>query len=187
MERQEKIEKEKIVEDDELDMKEFVKDIRDMKQRLNYATGQVQTQDQKLVQVNEKLEGYNKEVNKGDKYLDIINRGPIQYLKDTVTWLFSWWGKKQSQTDKKIIEDAKNPKNNNDGKDSTQCISGKTNGEDDMDAILDEALNETIQMRKAAQGFRNAVNNSNKVVDVTNSNMDHSLNNVDRVNKKMKK
>ena len=42
-------------------------------------------------------------------------------------------------------------------------------------------------MRKDVKKFTSAVIDSNQVVDVTNKNMDISLENVDNVNKKMKK
>jgi ABC-type transporter Mla subunit MlaD len=61
------------------------------------------------------------------------------------------------------------------------------NKEKNDDDILDEALKEAKIMRGNVKEFGKAVENSNKLVDATNRNMDRSINNVNRVNKEMKK
>ena len=203
---QEQIEREnkKNAEDEELDMKEFVKDMKDMRQRMNYATYQVQEQDKKLIGVNDKLDDYNKEVNKGDKYMDIINKSPFTYLAEKITGWFSF--KKKEQLNKKnreIIEKARNKQignnNNNtdlilenDNNNDWTIINQEQNNDNkkkkiDDDDILDEALEEVKGMRKEVKQFNNAVIDSIDVVDVTNKNMDISLTNVNKVNQKMKK
>ena len=53
--------------------------------------------------------------------------------------------------------------------------------------IFEEALEEVKGIRKTVQNFNSAVKDSSKLVDVTDKNMDISLNNVNKVNQKMKK
>ena len=195
MQDQEQIEKENEEQDEELDMKGFLQDIRDMKQRMNYATHKVQEQDKRLVGVNDKLDDYNKEVKRGDEYMEVANKGIFGLIKDKITGKFKEKDKKLSNKDKNIIEKARNKKdeNNNfeyyinDEKGWSVIYTGekdinKLNNEDD---ILDEALNEVKGMRQAVNNFTGAVKDSTEVVDVTNKNMDNSLHNTNKVNKKM--
>ena len=196
MQEQEQIEKENEEQDEELDMKEFVQDIRDMKQRMNYTTYKVQEQDKRLVGFNDKLDDYNKEVKRGDEYMDVANKGIFGLIKDKITGKFKKKHKKLSEKDRNIIEETRNKKNENnnfeyhinDEKGWSVIYRGekdinKINNEDD---ILDEALNEVKGMRRAVQNFSGAVKDSTEVVDVTNKNMDNSLKNVNNVNKKMR-
>ena len=204
MQEQKQIEKQNQYneEDEEVDMKEFVKDMKDMNQRMNYATNHVQEQDKRLVNINDKLDDYNKEVKKGDEYMDIVNKSPFSYLKDKITGVFKRnKEKKLDKHDKQVIEKARNKQidnNNNDNykieekndwgviikDDQKKKINNKV---DDEDAVLDEALEEVKGMRKAVQKFHSAVKDSNEVVDVTNKNMDNSIYNVNRVNNNIKK
>ena len=180
-------------------MKEFVKDIRDMKQRMNYATTKVQEQDKRLVGVNDKLDDYNKEVKRGDEYMNVASKGIFGCFKDKITGMFKKKDKqsKLNEKDKNIIEKARNKNNVNNNfeyhiendRDWAVIYKGekdinKLNNEDD---ILDEALNEVKGMRQAVQNFSGAVKDSTEVVDVTNKNMDNSHKNVNKVNKKMQK
>ena len=119
MQEQKQIEKQNQYneEDEEVDMKEFVKDMKDMNQRMNYATNHVQEQDKRLVNINDKLDDYNKEVKKGDEYMDIVNKSPFSYLKDKITGVFKRnKEKKLDKQDKQVIEKARNKQidNNND-------------------------------------------------------------------------
>ena len=200
---QEQIEKEdqNNAQEEELDMKEFVKNMKDKRQRMNYATYQVQEQDKKFVGVNDKLDDYNKDVKKEDEYMDIINKSPFTYLKEKFTGWFSY--KKQpklKEKDKKIIEKARNKQigindnnvdlileNDNDWTVIKKEQNNYINNIDNEDAIFDEALAEAKGMRKDVKQFSNAVKDSIDVVDVTNKNMDISLHNVNKVNQKMKK
>ena len=97
MQKQKQIEKQNQYneEDEEVDMKQFVKDMKDMGQRMNYATNHVQEQDKRLVNINDKLDDYNKEVKKGDEYMDIVNKSPLSSsnLKDKITGILD--GKKK--------------------------------------------------------------------------------------------
>ena len=203
MQKQKQIEKQNQYneEDEEVDMKEFVKDMQDMHQRMNYATNQVQEQDKRLVQINDKLDDYNKEVKKGDEYMDIINKSPFSYLKDKITGVFKRnKEKKLDKHDKQVIEkarnkqiDNKNVNYKNQEKDDWEVITKDGQKKninvkvEDEDAVLDEALKEVREMRKAVKEFNSAVKDSNEVVDVTNKNMDNSIYNVNQVNNKMKK
>jgi len=203
MQKQKQIEKQNQYneEDEEVDMKEFVKDMKDMHQRMNYATNHVQEQDKRLVKINDKLDDYNKEVKKGDEYMDIINKSPFSYLKDKITGVFKRnKEKKLDKHDKQVIEKARNKQIDNniddfktEEKDDWEVIlkdkqKQKINNKvEDEDAVLDEALEEVKGMRKAVKEFHSAVKDSNEVVDVTNKNMDNSIYNVNQVNYKMKK
>ena len=135
--------------------------------------------------------------------MNIINKNAFTYFKDQITgWFYSKEKPKLKEKDNKIIEKERNKQiGNNDNNDdlifendNDQTIIKKeqnnyinNNKIDDEDAILDEALAETKGTRKGLKQFSNAVKDSMDVVDVTNKNMDISLNNVNNVNQKMKK
>ena len=203
MQEQKQIEKQNQYneEDEEVDMKEFVKDMKDMHQRVNYDTNHVQGQDKRFVNINDKLDDYNKEVKKGDEYMDIINKSPFSYIKDKITGVFKRnKEKKLDKQDKQVIEKARNKQidNNNDNykieekndlgdiikDDQKKKINNKV---DDEVAVLDEALEEAKGMRKDVQKYYSAIKDSNEVVDVTNKDMDNSIYNVNRVNNNIKK
>ena len=202
MEKEQVIKVEEEGEEEEVDMKSFVKDIKDMQSRMKYATSHVQEQDQRLVGVNEKLDNYNKKVKKGEEYLDIVNKGVFSYLKDRVVGIFKSDQEELTKNDKKIIEKAKNKKIEDkkdyeltlkEDKDTGFNIVYKDevledkNNDYDIDEIIEEAINEVKELRNCNKEFTNAVKESSKLVDVTDRNMDIALNNVDNANKKMKK
>ena len=200
MQRQEQIEKENEneEEDDEVDMKEFVKDIRDMRQRLNYASYKVQEQDQRLVGVNDKLDDYNKEVKRGDEYMNVIQKGVFGSFKDKIKGIFKKKDKKEKEDkkDNEVIEKARNKQKEDNfdyyiekDKDWNVIYKGEKDIDKmkDEDEILDEALNEVKGMRNAVKQFTSNVKDSTEVVDVVNKNMDKSLKNVNKVNERMKK
>ena len=200
MQRQEQIEKENEIEeeDDEVDMKEFVKDIRDMRQRLNYASYKVQEQDQRLVGVNDKLDDYNKEVKRGDEYMNVIQKGVFGSFKDKIKGIFKKKDKKEKEDkkDNEVIEKARNKQKEDNfdyyiekDKDWNVIYKGEKDIDKmkDEDEILDEALNEVNGMRNAVKQFTSNVKDSTEVVDVVNKNMDKSLKNVNKVNDRMKK
>ena len=207
MMRQDQIQKKeekKDEEDDDIDMNQFVKDLHNMNSRIQNCTSTVHEQDQRFVQINDKLDDYNKDVKKGERYVDIVNKGPLTYLKDKVFgWFKSSKEQKLSKKDKKIIEKARNTQiqdnKNNEycskqidnfvvmTKDKEAYKEYNENKEKNDDDILDEALKEAKIMRGNVKEFGKAVENSNKLVDATNRNMDRSINNVNRVNKEMKK
>ena len=111
MQRQDQIKKENqyIEEDEELDMKEFVKDIQDMHQRKLLATNKVHEQDQKFAGINDKLDDYNKEVKKEDELMDVIIKSPFTLLKDKILGVFkSDKNEKLDKNDKQVIENARN-------------------------------------------------------------------------------
>ena len=202
--------------DDELDMRNFLKDIKSQHQRINQATSYVQEQDKKIVGVNEKLDDYDKEVSHGEKLLDIIQKGPFESIIDGIKGLFK--SKKTDEIndkDKKILEKAKNKKLNIDNNlDEDDDINIKKNfnmnnyefkedgdweiikdknknlvyeGEYDEDAVIEEATNEVKAMINSAKYFNKNINDSKKVINITNNNFDKSLNHVNQANKKMKK
>ena len=202
MQRQEQIKKEKQYdeEDEELDMRKFVKDIQDMHQRTDLQTNTIHEQDQKLVGVNDKLDDYNEEMEKADELMNIVNKGPLGLLKDKFVGLFKSNKneklEKLDKKDKKVIEKARNY---NDHKEldkewtlvqndqSTKVININKYKGDGQDDIMEEAIEEVKGMRKAVQNLNSAAKNSIELVDATNNNMDAALHNVNKVNQKMKK
>ena len=200
MQEQKQIEKQNQYneEDEEVDMKEFVKDIRDMRQRLNYASYKVQEQDQRLVGVNDKLDDYNKEVKRGDEYMNVIQKGVFGSFKDKIKGIFKKKDKKEKEDkkDNEVIEKARNKQKEDNfdyyiekDKDWNVIYKGEKDIDKmkDEDEILDEALNEVKGMRNAVKQFTSNVKDSTEVVDVVNKNMDKSLKNVNKVNERMKK
>ena len=202
--------------DDELDMRNFLKDIKSQHQRINQATSYVQEQDKKIVGVNEKLDDYDKEVSHGEKLLDIIQKGPFESIIDGIKGLFkSKKSDKINDEDKKILEKEKNKKLNIDNNlDEDDDINIKKNfnmnnyefkedgdweiikdknknlvyeGEYDEDAVIEEATKEVKAMINSAKYFNKNINDSKKVINITNNHFDKSLNHVNQVNKKMKK
>ena len=169
-------------------MKDLVKDIQGMSKRMKNCTSHVQGQDQRIVGINEKLDDYNKEVKTGDKYMDVINKGPLTYLKDKFFGFFSFKkSEKLSKNDSKIIEKAKNKqsednKNNNNGNsdkdmDDWDIIGQDSNKEKTEDDAINEAINEVKNMRANVKEFGTAVRDSTKLVDATNNHMDLSTKN----------
>ena len=202
--------------DDELDMRNFLKDIKSQHQRINQATSYVQEQDKKIVGVNEKLDDYDKEVSHGEKLLDIVQKGPFESIIDGIKGLFkSKKSDKINNEDKKILEKAKNKKLNIDNNlDEDDDINIKNNfnmnnyefkedgdweiikdknknlvyeGEYDEDAVIEEATKEVKAMINSAKYFNKNINDSKKVINITNNHFDKSLNHVNQSNKKMKK
>ena len=202
--------------DDELDMRNFLKDIKSQHQRINQATSYVQEQDKKIVGVNDKLNDYDKEVSHGESLLDIVQKGPFESIIDGIKGLFK--SKKTDEIndeDKKILEKAKNKKLNIDNNlDEDDDINIKKNfnmnnyefkedgdweiikdknknlvyeGEYDEDAVIEEATKEVKAMINSAKYFNKNINDSKKVINITNNHFDKSLNHVNQVNKKMKK
>lgn len=202
--------------DDELDMRNFLKDIKSQHQRINQATSYVQEQDKKIVGVNDKLNDYDKEVSHGESLLDIVQKGPFESIIDGIKGLFkSKKSDKINNEDKKILEKAKNKKLNIDNNlDEDDDINIKKNinmnnyefkedgdweiikdknknlvyeGEYDEDAVIEEATKEVKAMINSAKYFNKNINDSKKVINITNNHFDKSLNHVNQVNKKMKK
>ena len=202
MQRQEQIKKEKQYneEDEELDMRKFVKDIQGMHQRTDLQINTIHEHDQKLVGVNDKLDDYNEEMEKGDELMNIVNKGPLGLLKDKFVGLFKSNKneklEKLDKKDKKVIEEARNY---NDHKEldnewtlvqndqSSKVININKHKGDEQEDIKDQAIEEVKGMRKAVQNLNSAAKNSIELVDASNNNMDVALNNVNKVNQKMKK
>ena len=193
-------EEEEEGEEEKVDMKSFVKDIKDMQSRMKYATSHVHQQDQRLIGVNKKLDKYNKNVKKGEEYTDIVNKGVFGYLKDRVVGMFKNDQENLYEKDYIIIEKSKN-RRIEDKKDCELSLKeDKDSGfnivyrneelkekNDDEDEIMEEAINEVKELRNYTKEFTNAVKESTELVDVTNKNMDIAINNVNKANKKMKK
>jgi len=180
--------------DKEIDMnEEFLKDIKNMHQRVEYDTHHVQQQEKRLVAVNDNLDDFNKEV---DEYTDIINKGPFSYLKDKITGFFKRdKEKKLDNHDRKVIEKARNKQinnKNNEEKNNLDIMKDEQNKNnnnkvDDEDAVLEEALKEVKERRKDIKKLTSAIKESTEVLDATNNNMDNSIYNVNQAEKKLKK
>ena len=97
--------------EEDLNMRNFLKDLKSQHQRVDQATAHVQQQDKRLVAVNEKLEDYNKEVSHGEELMDIVQKGPFQSLIDGIKGLFTRKKPdKLGDTEKEILNKAKNKK-----------------------------------------------------------------------------
>ena len=97
--------------EEDLNMRNFLKDLKSQHQRVDQATAHVQQQDKRLVAVNEKLEDYNKEVSHGEELMDIIQKGPFQSLIDGIKGLFTRKKPdKLGDKEKEILNKAKNKK-----------------------------------------------------------------------------
>ena len=97
--------------EEDLNMRNFLKDLKSQHQRVDQATAHVQQQDKRLVAVNEKLEDYNKEVSHGEELMDIVQKGPFQSLIDGIKGLFTRKKPdKLGDKEKDILNKAKNKK-----------------------------------------------------------------------------
>ena len=97
--------------EEDLNMRNFLKDLKSQHQRVDQATAHVQQQDKRLVAVNEKLEDYNKEVSHGEELMDIVQKGPFQSLIDGIKGLFTRKkSDKLGDKEKEILNKAKNKK-----------------------------------------------------------------------------
>ena len=181
--------------DDDLNMEHFLKDLKVLHKRMDQSNEQVLQQDKRLVNVNEKLENYNKEISHGEDLTDIVNKGVFSSLFDGIKGLFrSNESKKLNEEDKKILEKAKEKENidNYDIKEDGdwEIIKKKNNTNNkndkyDEDDIIDESINEVKNMIKSAKNFNKNIEDSKEVVKVTIKHFDKSLNHVNKAIKKM--
>ena len=221
--KQEKIYEEKNdeeeIEKDDLNMKNFLKNANNQHQRVIQATVEVQQQDKRLVGVNEKLDDYNKEIEYGEKLMDIVQKGPFDSFIDGIKGLFKRKKKTENLThqEKQILKKAKNkkmkidnnieeeeekkvPKNNNDAnnyefkEDGDWEIVKEKNKNIKYDIAIDEeeeaikeATNKYKAMTNAVKYFNQNVDDSKKVVEITNKNFDKSRENCNKMNDRMVK
>ena len=182
--------------EEKADMREFLKDMKGLHKRVNYATYEVQQQDKRLVGVNEKLDDYNKEVSQGDDLLNIVNKGVFSSFFSGIKNIFSSKKTELDDKDKEILKKAKNKEtkinednnNLNFKEDGEWSIIKK--GEDkkdkyDEDEIIDESIKEVKGMINSVKNFNKNVKESIDVVNVTNKHIDKSSKHVKKVNKKM--
>ena len=198
---------EEVQKDDELDMRYFLKDMKNQHQRLDYATNKVQQQDKRLVGVNENLDQYNKEVTHGEDLTDVVNRGVFSSIFHGIKDLFKSKDKEEkknklSHKDKKILEKAKNKgiddnnKINEDNnlkfkEDGEWSIIKKDNGEInkdekyDEDEVIKESIKEVQSCIQSAKNLHKNVKDSIEVAKVTNKHLDKSSHHVKKAIKKM--
>ena len=203
----EKIEEDKIQENEKVDMREFLKDMKGLHQRVDYSNEEIQQQDKKLVGVNEKLDDYNKEVDQGEDLLDVVNHGVFTSIFHGIKGLFKSKGKKKydlSDKDKKVLEKAKNKgneineDNNNLGfkEDGEWAVikKGKDEDEDkfkgddyDEDEVVDEAIKEAKGMVNSAKNFNKNIQDGIEIAKITNKHIENSSKHAKKAIKKMEK
>ncbi len=203
----EKEEEEQNKKEDDLDMRDFLKDLKGLHKRVDNCTVEVQKQDQKIININEKLDEYNDEVDHGEDLTNIVGKGVFGSIVDGIKGLFKSKNKYKinESEDKKIIENAKNKKNeiNNineeDNKDNIKDYKFKSDGdweiirkknkddkdEYDEDEVIDESIKEVKGMINSMKNFNQNVKDSNKLIGVTNKHFDKSHKHVNKAIKKM--
>ena len=197
----------KINEDDDLNMHKFLKDLKSMHQRVDNSTAEVQNQDKKIVNVNEKLDDYNDEIDQGDDLNNIVNKGVFSSIFDGIKGLFKSKNKYKinNSNDKKIINDAKNKKNeineinkennkinNNDinklqfkSDGDWEILKKKNIDELNEDEVVEESIKEVNGMTNSVKYFNKNVQDSKKLIDVTNKHFDKTHEHTNKVIKKM--
>lgn len=195
---EEKVEEEK---EEKADMKGFLKDLKGIHQRVDYASDQVQQQDKKLVGVNEKLDQYNNEVSQGEDLLDVVNHGVFGSIFNSIKNLFkSKESNEITNKEKKLLNKAKNKELKiNEEDDKVHNFNIKNEGEweiikkekkknvDEMDddEIIEEAIKEGKEMVNSGKNLNNNIKESIEVVKITNKNMDKTSKHVKKAIQKM--
>ncbi len=192
---------EEIQQEEKVDMREVLKDMQGLHQRVKYATHEVQEQDKKLVRVNEKLDDYNKEVSHGENLNDIVNKGVFSSIWDGIKGIFKSKPKYElKDKDQKILNKAKNKETKIEEEDNTHNLGFKEDGEwaiikkdkykdndkYDEDEVIDDTVKELKGMIKSAKKFNQNVKESTEVAEVTNKHFDKSSHHVNKAIKKMK-
>ena len=189
--------------EEKVDMREFLKDAQNLHHRVKYANNVVVEQDKKLVQVNEKLDDYNEDVDHGEDLLNIVNKGVFGSIVDGIKGLFK--PKKKHQYDlnskeKKILKKAKNKESEKYEEDNYNNLGfkeegdwsiikkDKYSGDDkyDEDEVIEDSIKEFQKMTKSLEKFNKNVKESKKVIKVTNDHIDKSDIHVNNAFDKMK-
>ena len=164
---------EEIEKDDDLNMKHFLKNANNQHQRVIQATEVVQQQDKRLVGVNEKLDDYNKEIEYGEKLMDIVQKGPFESFIDGIKGLFSKKKKPEplSHQEKQILKNAKNKQmkidNNIDEEEEEKKVTQKNNNnvnnyefkeDGDWEIVKDKNTNLKYDIDDEEEAIREATN-----------------------------
>ena len=164
---------EEIEKDDDLNMKHFLKNANNQHQRVIQATEVVQQQDKRLVNVNEKLDDYNKEIEYGEKLMDIVQKGPFESFIDGIKGLFSKKKKPEtlSHQEKQILKNAKNKQmkidNNIDEEEEEKKVTQKNNNnvnnyefkeDGDWEIVKDKNTNLKYEIDDEEEAIREATN-----------------------------
>ena len=164
---------EEIEKDDDLNMKHFLKNANNQHQRVIQATEVVQQQDKRLVNVNEKLDDYNKEIEYGEKLMDIVQKGPFESFIDGIKGLFSKKKKPEplSHQEKQILKNAKNKQmkidNNIDEEEEEKKVTQKNNNnvnnyefkeDGDWEIVKDKNTNLKYDIDDEEEAIREATN-----------------------------
>ena len=194
---------EKEIEKDDFNYKNFLKKAKDQQERVIIATEIIKQQDKRLVGINEKLDDYKQEVSTINKELmDIVDKGIFGSIYDGIKGLFSKnTSDNLSNDEKQILTNAKNNqmKIDNDIDEEEEKKDTKKNNKDinnyefkevnDWQIIKEkknfenfnneeEAIEEAIKMYKEtvnnARYLNETIEDSKKVIDITNKNFDKS-------------
>ena len=95
--------------DNDLNMKNFLKNADNQHQRVKQVKHEVIQQNKKIVGINYKLDDYNKLISYGKELMDIVQKGPFESIIDGIKGFFR--KKKPDNLDtneKQILNDAKN-------------------------------------------------------------------------------
>ena len=197
--------------DNDLNMKNFLKNADNQHQRVKQVKHEVIQQNEKIVGINYKLDDYNKLISHGKELMDIVQKGPFESIIDGIKGFFS--KKKPDNLDtneKQILNDAKNKQmkidNNidkeekNAPKKNYKSINNYEFTEDDDWEIIKEKnkdyineeekdIEEAIKMYKGINAhmkvFNRILKESIDVIDITNKNFDKTKENTNQMNERM--
>ena len=197
--------------DNDLNMKNFLKNADNQHQRVKQVKHEVIQQNKKIVGINYKLDDYNKLISQGKEFMDIVQKGPFESIIDGIKGFFR--KKKPDNLDtneKQILNDAKNKQmkidNNidkeekNAPKKNYKSINNYEFAEDDGWEIIKEKnkdyineeekdIEEAIKMYKGINAhmeyFNRILKESIDVIDITNKNFDKTKENTNQMNERM--
>ena len=198
-------------EDNDLNMKNFLKNADNQHQRVKQVKHEVIQQNKKIVGINYKLDDYNKLISHGKELMDIVQKGPFESIIDGIKGFFR--KKKPDNLDtneKQILNDAKNRQmiidNNIDEEEKNVPKKNYKNinnyefaevdnweiiKEKNKDYINEEEkdIEEAIKMYKGINAhmkdFNRILKESIDVIDITNKNFDKTKENTNQMNERM--
>ena len=197
--------------DNDLNMKNFLKNADNQHQRVKQVKHEVIQQNKKIVGINYKLDDYNKLISQGKEFMDIVQKGPFESIIDGIKGFFR--KKKPDNLDtneKQILNDAKNkqmkidnnidkeeknaPKKNYKSinnyefteNDDWEIIKEKNKdyiNEEEKDT--EEATKKYKEMTAHMKNLNRILEEGNKVIDITNKNLDKTKENNNQMNERM--
>ena len=197
--------------DNDLNMKNFLKNADNQHQRVKQVKHEVIQQNKKIVGINYKLDDYNKLISQGKELMDIVQKGPFESIIDGIKGFFR--EKKPDNLDtneKQILNDAKNrqmiidnnideeeknvPKKNYKNinnyefteNDDWEIIKEKNKdyiNEEEKDT--EEATKKYKEMTAHMKNLNRILEEGNKVIDITNKNLYKTKENNNQMNERM--